>query len=144
MGAASRFSRVFAQFTALEGPARVHEALIHGQLRGLDPWAYRPRFDRDRSMGEDRPQDARGRVLVTAILTSASMHDSQAAIPLMRMTGKRVTYLYDLADSAYCSGVIREVSRQEGHVPLIDRFRSCLTQGRLMGVPNNSAVQGAG
>jgi hypothetical protein len=57
---------------------------------------------------------------VTAILTSVSLHDSQAAIPLMRVTGERVTYRYDLADSTYCSGVIREVSRQEGHVPLID------------------------
>ena len=54
------------------------------------------------------------------MLTSASMHDSQAAIPLMRLTGERVTDLYDLADSAYCSGVIRAVSRQAGHVPLID------------------------
>ena len=55
---------------------------------------------------------ADGDIPVTAILTSASMHDSQAAIPLMRLTGERVTYLYDLADSAYCSGVIRKVSRQ--------------------------------
>ncbi|MBP6581967.1 MAG: transposase [Chromatiaceae bacterium] len=63
---------------------------------------------------------ADGDIPVTAILTSASMHDSQAAIPLMRLTGERVTYLYDLADAADCSGVIRAVSRQEGHVPLID------------------------
>ncbi len=63
---------------------------------------------------------ADGDIPVTAMLTSASMHDSQAAIPLMRLTGERVTYLYDLADAAYCSGVIRAVSRQEGHVPLID------------------------
>ena len=38
----------------------------------------------------------------------------------MRLTGERVTYLYDLADAAYCSATIRDVSRQEGHVPLID------------------------
>ena len=63
---------------------------------------------------------ADGDIPVTAILTSASLHDSQAAIPLMRVTGERITYLYDLADAAYCSGIIREVSRQEGHVPLID------------------------
>ncbi len=63
---------------------------------------------------------ADGDIPVTAILTSASLHDSQAAIPLMRLTGERVTYRYDLADAAYCSGVIRAVSRQEGHVPLID------------------------
>jgi hypothetical protein len=63
---------------------------------------------------------ADGDIPVTAILTSASVHDSQVAIPLIRMTSERVTYLYDLADAAYCSAIIREVSRQEGHVPLID------------------------
>ena len=63
---------------------------------------------------------ADGDIPVTAILTSASLHDRQAAIPLMRLSGKRVTYRYDLADAAYVSGVIRAVSRQEGHVTLID------------------------
>mgnify|MGYP001765783986 CR=1 FL=1 len=42
------------------------------------------------------------------------------AILIMSMSGERVTYLYDLADAAYCSGIIREVCRQERHVPLID------------------------
>ena len=212
---ASRFSRVFAEFTALELPARVHEALIRAQLgdqiighiardsteiearekpapkaaagapaepAGLfdgvtvdgasavasaEP-VPAPAKKRGRPRkGEERPKEptvierqvgqsvaeslaqlptacdvgskknskgfketwtgyklhidtADGDIPVTAILTSASLHDSQAAIPLMRVTGERVTYLYDLADAAYCSGVIREVSRQEGHVPLID------------------------
>ena len=206
---ASRFSRVFAGFTAFELPARVHEALIRAQLgdqlighiardsteiearekpapeaavaaapAGLfaaatvDAAAAAPvpappkKRGRPRK-GEERPKEltvierqvdqsvaaslaqlptacdvgskknskgfketwtgyklhidtADGDIPVTAILTSASVHDSQAAIPLMRLTGERVTYLYDLADAAYCSGVIRAVSRQEGHVPLID------------------------
>jgi hypothetical protein len=212
---ASRFSRVFAEFTALELPARVHEALIRAQLgdqiighiardsteiearekpapKAAAPAPAEPsglldgatvaaapavvsaepvpapakKRGRPRK-GEKRPKEptvierqvgqsvteslaqlptacdvgskknskgfketwtgyklhidtADGDIPVTAILTSASLHDSQAAIPLMRVTGERVTYLYDLADSAYCSGVIREVSRQEGHVPLID------------------------
>ena len=34
---------------------------------------------------------ADGDIPVTAILTSVSLHDSQAAIPLMRLTGERVT-----------------------------------------------------
>ena len=206
---ASRFSRVFAEFTALELPARVHEALIRAQLGdqlighiARDPTAIEareksapqaaaaaapaglfaaatveaaaaapvpaPPKKRGRPRkGEERPKEltvierqvdqsaaaslaqlptacdvgskknskgfketwtgyklhidtADGDIPVTAILTSASVHDSQAAIPLMRLTGERVTYLYDLADAAYCSGVIRAVSRQEGHVPLID------------------------
>ena len=38
---------------------------------------------------------------VSCILTSASLHDSQVAIPLATMTDARVTNLYDLMDSAY-------------------------------------------
>jgi len=48
------------------------------------------------------------------------MHDSQAAIPLAQMTAERVTSLYDLADSAYDAGAIREMSERLGHVPIID------------------------
>jgi hypothetical protein len=59
-------------------------------------------------------------VLISAVLSSASMHDSQAAIPLTHITGNRVTYCYDLMDAAYCSEDIREHSRSLGHVPLID------------------------
>src|ERR1700674_581507 len=44
---------------------------------------------------------ADGDVPISALLTSASLHDSQAAIPLATMTAGRVTNLYDLMDSAY-------------------------------------------
>jgi hypothetical protein len=57
---------------------------------------------------------------VSAILTSASMHDSLAAIPLSLMSARRVTNCYDLMDAAYCSNVLREHSKSLGHVPLID------------------------
>lgn len=57
---------------------------------------------------------------VSAVLSSASMHDSLAAIPLSLMTAQRVTNCYDLMDAAYCSSVLREHSRSLGHVPLID------------------------
>ena len=212
---ASRFSRAFAEFTALELPARVHEALIRTQLgdqiighiardstaiearekparkadavapaappglfdgvmseaaAAAEPAAAVPAPVKKRGRprkGEERPKaptvierqvgqsaaeslaqlptacdvgskknsqgfketwtgyklhidTADGDIPVTAILTSASVHDSQVAIPLMRLTGARVVYLYDLADAAYCSEDLREVSRQEGHVPLID------------------------
>lgn len=59
-------------------------------------------------------------VPVSALLSSASMHDSLAAIPLSLMTAERVTNCYDLMDAAYCSSVLREHSRSLGHVPLID------------------------
>lgn len=59
-------------------------------------------------------------VPVSALLTSASVHDSQTAVPLATMTAERVTNLYDLMDAAYCSMEIHEHSRSLGHVPLID------------------------
>src|SRR5664279_4641350 len=58
---------------------------------------------------------------VAAVLTSASLHDSQVAIPMMKMTTERVTYLYDLMDSAYDAQPIYDTSRSLGHVPIIDR-----------------------
>jgi hypothetical protein len=191
---ASRFSRAFAEFTALELPARGHEALIRSQLgdqiighiaRDATEIAARekpapkakpvasceaPAETKKRGRpkkGEARPKEptrierqvaqtpeqsraelptacdvgskknskgfketwigyklhidtADGDIPVNAILTSASVHDSQVAIPLMRQTSQRVTYLYDLADAAYCSPILREESRRLGHVPLID------------------------
>ena len=187
---AARFSRAFAEFTALELPARVHEALIRSQLGDQlighiardateiearekpapkaqpVPSAAPKKRGRPKKGGE-RPKEptrierqvaqtaeqsraalptacdvgskknskgyketwvgyklhidtADGDIPVNAILTSASVHDSQVAIPLMRQTSQRVTYLYDLADAAYCSPILREESRRLGHVPLID------------------------
>ena len=43
---------------------------------------------------------ADGGVPLSCILTSASLHDSQAAIPLATLTAARVTNLHDLMDSA--------------------------------------------
>lgn len=63
---------------------------------------------------------ADGQIPVSCILTSASVHDSQAALPLARMTQRRVSNLYDLMDSAYDCPGIRENSEQMGHVPIID------------------------
>jgi hypothetical protein len=61
-----------------------------------------------------------GDLPVSAILTSAALHDCQVAIPLAQMTAQRVTSLYDLMDSAYDAPAIREFSRRLGHVPIID------------------------
>ena len=59
-------------------------------------------------------------VPLSAILTSASVHDSQVAIPLAMMTAERVTNLYDLMDSAYDAREIHQTSERLGHVPIID------------------------
>lgn len=58
---------------------------------------------------------------ITSLLTSASLHDSQVAIPMMKLTSNRITYLYDLMDSAYDAKPIYDVSRSLGHVPIIDK-----------------------
>lgn len=62
-----------------------------------------------------------GGIPVSAILTSASVHDSQVAIPLATMTKERITNLYDLMDSAYDMPAIIEHSESLGHVALIDK-----------------------
>jgi hypothetical protein len=58
---------------------------------------------------------------ISVALTSASVHDSQVAIPLMKMSSAKVDYLYDVMDSAYDAKAIYEVSSSLGHVPLIDK-----------------------
>jgi hypothetical protein len=63
---------------------------------------------------------ADGDIPVACLLTSASLHDSQAAIPLAQITAQRVTNFYDLMDSAYDAPEIHAASRALGHVPIID------------------------
>ena len=63
---------------------------------------------------------ADGGIPIGAVLTSASTHDSQVAIPLAKMSSERVTNLYDVMGSAYDVPQIHDMSRQLGHIPLID------------------------
>lgn len=63
---------------------------------------------------------ADGEIPISCLLTAASVHDSQAAIPLATMTATRVVNLYDLMDSAYDVAEIKQHSRDLGHVPIID------------------------
>ena len=74
---------------------------------------------------------ADGDIPITALLTSANLHDSQAAVPLLNLTSQRVTYLYDLMDAAYDANAIRQHSLALGHKPIIDpvqRHRSVRTK----------------
>ena len=64
---------------------------------------------------------ANGIVPVAAILTAASTHDSQVAIPLARTSEQRVVWLYDLMDSAYDAQPIIDDCLAAGRVPVIDR-----------------------
>jgi hypothetical protein len=61
-----------------------------------------------------------GDIPVSAVLTAASLHDSQAAIPLAQMSAERVTNFYDLMDAAYDAGAIRTCSEKLGHIAIID------------------------
>jgi len=61
-----------------------------------------------------------GQLPVSCVLTSASTHDSQVAIPLAKISEQRVTNLYDLMDAAYDAPAIKNKSLELGHVPIID------------------------
>ena len=62
-----------------------------------------------------------GDIPVSAILTSASVHDSQVALPLRTITESRIPHVtYEIMDAAYDSQIIRDVVAVSGHVALID------------------------
>ena len=63
---------------------------------------------------------ADGGIPISCILTSASLHDSQVAIPLAEISHDRVSNLYDLMDAAYDAPQIKDHSKGLGHVPIID------------------------
>ena len=63
---------------------------------------------------------ADGDVPVSRVLTSASLHDSQAAIPLARMTAERVDHRYGLMDAVCDSREIGAHARMAGRVAIID------------------------
>lgn len=67
---------------------------------------------------------ADGQIPISCLLTAASLHDSQVAIPLATMTAQRVISLYDLMDCAYDAKHIRAHSQDLGHIPLI-AVRGC-------------------
>lgn len=58
---------------------------------------------------------------LAAILTSASLNDCEAAIPLGEKCNQVVTNLYDLMDAAYDHPEIREHSTKLNHIALIDK-----------------------
>ena len=60
-------------------------------------------------------------VPISVILTSASLNDSEVAIPLAEKSNIVAQNLYDLMDSAYDAAEIREHSLSLGHIPIIDK-----------------------
>lgn len=59
-------------------------------------------------------------VPLATMISSASLNDTQAAIPLAIITANRVVSLYDVMDSGYFADAISNHSKSLGHVPLID------------------------
>ena len=57
---------------------------------------------------------------VSCILSPASLHDSQVAIPLADLSAQGVTYLYECMDSAYDVAQIHDHSRKHDCVSIID------------------------
>ena len=60
-------------------------------------------------------------IIVAHHVTGACVHDSQVAIPLMRLADGRCDYLYVLMDGGYTSGKIEEFASSIGKIPIIDR-----------------------
>jgi len=73
---------------------------------------------------------ADGDIPISAILTSASLHDSQAAIPLATMTASRVINLYDVMDSAYDAPEIKAKCLGLGHAPIIEAHPRSVPGGK--------------
>ena len=61
-----------------------------------------------------------GDIPIVAFYSSANVHDSSVALPLIGETSRRVSYLYDLQDAGYDADIIREFSQKHGHRPIID------------------------
>jgi transposase len=57
---------------------------------------------------------------VTAIVTGANVHDFQVAIPMEKLTERKVTFLYSVMDSAYDAQSVKTYIGGKGRVPLID------------------------
>lgn len=62
---------------------------------------------------------ANGCIPISCILTSASTHDSQAAVPLSLKSASRSTVLYELMDSAYDVNAIKDYIESQDRVPVI-------------------------
>jgi transposase len=58
---------------------------------------------------------------VAAVVTGANVHDSQVAIPLEKITERKITHLYSLMDSAYDACEIHDYIAARGRVALIDQ-----------------------
>lgn len=119
------FSRAFAEFAHSQFPQHVHTALIERTQADRLVGHISSKGRKSSWVGYKLHGDvADGHILISCVLTAASVNDTQVAIPLAEMTARRVTSLYDLMDGGYVSDQIREHSLGLGHVPLIPRRKN--------------------
>jgi transposase len=71
---------------------------------------------------------------ISACVTGANVHDSQVALILEKMTERRVTHLYSMADSAYDFPEHRLYITRKGRVPVIDFNNRRSTNKRELGL----------
>jgi transposase len=57
---------------------------------------------------------------LSAYVSGANVHDSQLAIPMEKMTERKVRFCYSLMDAAYDSQIIDSFIRSRGRIPIID------------------------
>jgi IS5 family transposase len=67
---------------------------------------------------------------ITAIVTGANVHDSQVAIPMEKLTERKVRHCYSLMDAAYDAKPINDYIRSRERVPLIDPNKRKESEGR--------------
>jgi hypothetical protein len=70
---------------------------------------------------------------ISSCVTGANVHDSQVAIVLEKMTERRVTHLYTMADSAYDFPEHRMYITTKGRVPVIDLNKRRSTENKELG-----------
>lgn len=61
-----------------------------------------------------------GGLPITVVTTSASLHDSQVAIPMAKRTARRIQVLYELMDAAYDADPIHTTCHALGHRSIIE------------------------
>lgn len=71
---------------------------------------------------------------VTAWVSGANVHDSQVAIPLEKLTERRLTHLYSMADAAYDAPELRNYIEGKGRVAVIDFNKRRRTNAPELGV----------
>lgn len=81
---------------------------------------------------------------VAVAYTSASLHDSQVFIPLLKKTSDHVPHVHDLADTAYDSWTVAGNSALEGNVPVIDCNRSRADDAPKMTATEREAYKACG